>query len=102
MDRFMDNLLQVISDTQKQVAQQLKQMDKRFGDNLKVIEWQTGDKVLYRYFSDKGHSLTPKWVGPVVVVNKANPTCYQVEIKGGKKNVFKWFHSTQLKPWKGI
>lgn len=77
-------------------------MDKWLGDTLNIKEWQIGDKLLYSYYSEKGNVLSPKWVGPVTVVNKARLTVYQLELKGKKKCSFKWFHSFQLKEWRGF
>lgn len=60
-------------------------MDKRLGDVLKSKKWNVVEKVMYRFYSDKNHALSPKWAGPVVITNKASPTVYQIELKGKKK-----------------
>lgn len=76
-------------------------MNKRLDGKFKCVEWNVGQKVLYRWFSEMGHVLSPRWVGPFPTVNKASPTVYQVTIKDHKGATWsKWFHSSQLKDWK--
>lgn len=75
-------------------------MDRKL-EHVKVVEWDVGDKVLYKYYSDKGHALSPRWVGLPAIVKKARSNVYQIEIPNKKKRHVKWFHSSQLKPWKG-
>ncbi|CAM2117012.1 unnamed protein product [Caretta caretta] len=58
-----------------------QKVDQRLNANLRYTEWDTGDKVLFRYYSEKHHPLSPWWVGPVLIMNKASPTTYLVEIK---------------------
>ncbi|XP_065254526.1 protein NYNRIN-like [Emys orbicularis] len=104
IDAYMTRILHDIINIQRQLAAQLKAnikvMDRKLG-HVKAIEWDIGDKVLYKYYSDKGHALSPRWIGPAVIVNKASPNVYQVEIPDKKRKYIKWFHSSQLKPWKG-
>lgn len=106
VNEYMTKLLKYIENVQKGVASQLKQkiqgMNRRLGETLKITEWKTGEKLMYWFFSDCGHALSPHWVGPVVVTNEASPTVHKVELKDAKgKRQRKWFHSTQLKKWKG-
>lgn len=107
MTEWVQQLLDRKYEVQQRVAHQLGQniqtMNARLGPKLKIMEWEIGDKVVYKWFSETGHVLSPRWVGPVRIINKARPTVYQVEIvdkKGRKWD--KWFHSSQLKPWKGV
>lgn len=77
-------------------------MDAKLSNKWKTTEWNVGDKVAYKWFSETGHVLSPRWVGPVPVINKASPTVYQLQIAGFKGRKWdKWFHSSQLKQWKG-
>lgn len=105
MDNYIRNLLNTINSVQRAVAANIKstsqKVDQRLNANLRYTEWDTGDKVLFRYYSEKHHPLSPWWVGPVLIINKASPTTYLVEIKVGRKKLQKWFHSTQLKSWRG-
>lgn len=55
-------------------------MDKRLEEKLKITEWNVEAKVLYWYFFKKGHLLSPRWVGPVYITNKAGPTVYELEL----------------------
>lgn len=75
-----------------------KKMNKQMGDRLRFTEWEVGERVMYRAFSEEAHVLSPGWMGPVPIVNKANSIMYQLELKTKKgKPVYKWFHITQLK-----
>lgn len=105
-DQWIQQLSEKIAEVQKDVAVQLglniKRMDKYLGWVKNPIEWSVGTKVMYRDFSKKKHSLTPNWQGPCYIVDRASPTVYLVEIKKGPDDVKKkWFHSSQLKAWKG-
>lgn len=64
-------------------------------------EWQIHDMVIYRQIKEKGHLLNLVWIGPVRIVNKASHMVYHLDIRQGKRKVSKWFHSSQLKRWKG-
>lgn len=92
-DKFMSELLDSISKIQKQVVINLKAnrklMDKRLGDTSKVTKWNIRDRMLYRFYMEKSHELSPRCLDPVVTVNKSSPTVYQVEIKGKKEAGFK-------------
>lgn len=106
MSQWVEQLLNYITEMQLKVAHQLganqEGMDKRLDHKFKYIEWDIGTKVLYKWFSETGHVLGPKWVGPYPIVNKASPTVYQLAIKDHKGAIWlKWFHSSQLKQWKG-
>lgn len=103
---YLKQLLETLSQIQQSVAVTLKgniqKMDKRLSEELKFHEWSVGDKVLYRHFSEKSHPLSPRWMGPCYIINKAGPTVYQIEIHTKKnRKIAKWFHSSQLKEWKG-
>lgn len=106
VDKFMQKLLQDISSIQHNVAIQLKSnartMHKSLGSSLKSIEWEIGDRMLCRYYSEQGHTFSPRWVGPVCTTNKTSSAIYEIELKGAKgKKQLKWFHWSQLKEWKG-
>lgn len=63
MGEFVVKTLDRIREVQLRVAHQLKaniqSMDKRLGDQLKPLEWDVGERVLYRYYSETGQSLSP-------------------------------------------
>ncbi|XP_067399163.1 protein NYNRIN-like [Emydura macquarii macquarii] len=106
MSDWVQKVLNRIYEVQQRVAHQLgkniQAMNGRLGSKLKCIEWQVGDRVVYRWFSELGHGLSPRWVGPVKIINKASPTVYQLRITDHKGRLWdKWFHSSQLKEWKG-
>lgn len=78
-------------------------MDQRLRENLKIVEWELGDRVLFKSYLKRYHVLCPRWMGPTKIVQKAGPTVYLLELSTEKrKDFFQWFHSTQLKPWKGV
>lgn len=103
-DQYIRQLLETISSIQKTVAITLKKnmqkVDRRLAEHLQIKEWEIGDQVLYRYVSEKQHPLSPRWMGPCFIINKAGPTVYQLEVSLRKRKYKKWFHSSQLKPWK--
>lgn len=105
MDRWVQDMLRTVSATYHQLASgqeaNIPKMDKQLGVLLRPVEWNTGDLVIYRRVREKNQELEPQWMGPVRVVNKASPSVYQVEIRKGAKREEKWFHSSQLKAWKG-
>lgn len=106
LTQWVQQTIQYITEMQLRVARQLgtniDTMNKRLDDKFKIIEWDVGDKVLYKWFSETGHVLGPKWVGPYPIINKAGPTVYQLAIKDHRGAIwYKWFHSSQLKSWKG-
>lgn len=104
-DRWVQDMLRTVSDTYHQLASvqeaNIHKMDKQLGVLLRPMEWNTGDLVSYRGVREKNQELGPQWMGPVRVVNKASSSMYQVEIRKGAKRQEKWFHSSQLKAWKG-
>lgn len=55
---------------------------------------------MYKYYSHQGHALSPWWVGPALI-NKASPCVYQLKIPEKRGTKTKWFHSSQMKSWKG-
>ncbi|XP_067386563.1 protein NYNRIN-like [Emydura macquarii macquarii] len=106
ISKWVSQLLEHIAQVQIKVAHQLganmQTMNNKLNAKFKCIEWEIGQKVLYKWFSETGHVLSPKWVGPFPITNKAGPTVYQLAIKDHEGHTWlKWFHSTQLKPWKG-
>lgn len=105
MDRWVQDMLRTVSATYHQLASvqetHIPKLDKQLGVLLRPMEWNTGDLVIYRGVREKNQVLEPQWMGPVRVVNKASPSVYQVEIRKGAKRQEKWFHSSQLKAWKG-
>uniref|UniRef100_K7F1K4 Gypsy retrotransposon integrase-like protein 1 n=1 Tax=Pelodiscus sinensis TaxID=13735 RepID=K7F1K4_PELSI len=104
-EEYIHQLVQTISLIQQSVIKNLKRnmakVDQRLGTQLQNQEWEVGDQLLYRYYSEKSHPLSPRWMGPCYVTNKAGPTVYQLELTVGKRKYKKWFHSSQLKRWKG-
>ncbi|GAB0187988.1 protein NYNRIN-like [Grus japonensis] len=104
-DRWVQDVLRTVSATYHQLASvqdtNIPKMDKQLGVLLHPVEWNMGDLVMYRGVREKNEVLGPQWMGPVRVVNKASPSMYQVEIRKGAKRQEKWFHSSQLKAWKG-
>lgn len=104
-DRWVQDTLRTVSAMYHQLASvqeaNIHKIDKQLGALLRPVEWNMGDLVTYRGVREKNQVLGPQWMGPVRVVNKASPSMYQVEIRKGAKRQEKWFHSSQLKAWKG-
>lgn len=102
---WLAQLMENIKKIQLQVATALGtreiKMDKYFVRKEVIEEWNVGDQVLYRTFSEKKHLFSPIWMGPVYIVNKISRTVYALEIRKKKKKTKKWFNSSHLKAWKG-
>lgn len=105
-DAWVQNLLTNLHTVHLQVAQTLGQaqrtIDKKLGWVKNPRQWEEGQQVLYRKFSQQGHALGAKWQGPVPITRRVSPAVYQVAIpKQNGEAWHKYFHSSQLKEWKG-
>jgi hypothetical protein len=68
------------------------------------LEFEVGDHVYIRVspikgvrrFNNKG-KLTPRYIGPYSIIDKYEPTLYQVELPSKPSGVHNMFHVSQLK-----
>lgn len=102
--QWVNSMLKMIKEVQMQVAHNLRrnqQVTNKCFSPLKIIEWDIGMKVMVCNFKQQHHCLSPLWEEPYIIVDKASPTVYGLEMKRNEKRVLNWYHSSQLKEWKG-
>lgn len=82
----------------------VKRMDKKFRPNKHLTEWNIDDWVICQKWEDKVHGLDVKWKETAYMVDRASLVVYLVVLPGkmrGDSLWRRWFHLSQLKPWKG-
>lgn len=102
-NQWTNTMLKSIKQIHLQVTSNLNQnqqnMHKHFGP-FRVIKWYVGTKVMVHCYKQQEHCLSPLLEGSFPIVVKISPTVYGVKVPQDKV-VVKWYHSSQLKVWKG-